>query len=258
MFSPLTLENSLLLACARTAPEVPRLQALVARGPDWPRLLRQVERWGLAPLVYTNLQPAAQSGHVPQPVMERLRHLYHRTRFTACAGASCCATLQRFAEANVPVIVLKGAALATLVYASPALRPMGDIDLLVHRRDQDRVEAVLRSLREAPPEPALGPERFALLDIRQHLLPAAAISDRRRLAAGAPPDRSVATLVLSPGSAPAWRSSWRRRAASWACAPCATSGYVLALRGRHQWRALVTRAAAYHGEGAVLLPASGA
>ena len=161
MSSPFTLENRLLLACARTEPDVQRIQALVARGPDWQAILRKTERWGLAPLVYTNLRQAVHSGQVPTPVAERLRHLYHRDTIHGVARRELLrATLLRFAEANVPVIVLKGAALATLVYPSPALRPMRDIDLLVHRRDLDRVEAVLRSLRDAAsPTRRLGSRR---------------------------------------------------------------------------------------------------
>ena len=130
--APLPLETALILACAHPAPDGQRLQALVAQGPAWPRLLRQVERWGLAPLVYTHLRQAAHSGHVPTPVVERLRHLYHRDTIHGVARRELLrATLRRFAEAGVPVIVLKGAALAALVYPSPALRPMRDLDLLV-------------------------------------------------------------------------------------------------------------------------------
>src|SRR5438105_1913808 len=78
MSSPLTLENRLILACARTDPEVDRIQDLVERGPDWQGILRKAERWGLAPLVYMNLRQAAPSGQVPKPVTDCLRHLYHR------------------------------------------------------------------------------------------------------------------------------------------------------------------------------------
>ena len=167
MSSPLTLENRLILACARTDPDGQRIQDLVERGPDWHAILRKIERWGLAPLVYTNLRQAVHSGQVPKPVAERLRHLYHRDTIHGVARRELLrTTLLRFAEASVPVIVLKGAALATLVYPSPALRPMRDIDLLVHRRDLDRVEAVLHSLRDAPAgaarrvfrSPAAGPQ----------------------------------------------------------------------------------------------------
>ena len=67
---PLTLEDSLILACARTDPDVHRIQELAERGPDWEAILRKVERWGLAPLAYTSLQLASRSGRVPGPVTE--------------------------------------------------------------------------------------------------------------------------------------------------------------------------------------------
>jgi hypothetical protein len=64
---------------------------------------------------------------------------------------------------------LKGAALATLVYKSDALRPTRRIELLVHRRDLARGETVLRSLREAPGAPVGGPQGYALLDVRHDI-----------------------------------------------------------------------------------------
>src|SRR5215470_2009713 len=143
MPSPLPLENCLILACARTDPDVQRIADLVQRGPDWQAILQKVERWGLAPLVYTNLRQVVQSGHVPKPVAEHLRHLYHRDVIHGVARRELLrVALLRFSEARVPVIVLKGAALATLVYPSPRLRPMRDLDLLVHRHDLNRAEAV--------------------------------------------------------------------------------------------------------------------
>ena len=54
--------------------------------------------------------------------------------------------LQAFQQDNIPVIVLKGAHLAALVYRHIALRPMCDIDLLVHRSDLERAAARLRDL----------------------------------------------------------------------------------------------------------------
>lgn len=209
MASLLTLENRLLLACARTAPDVTHVRELVGRGPDWQDILRKTERSSLAPLVYANLRQAVQSGHVPKLVGERLRDLYRRDTVHGIARRELLrATLLRFAEANIPVIVLKGAALATLVYLSPGLRPMRDIDLLVHRRDLDRVAAVLRSLKNPPPGfPSLGPENLSLLDIRHSIFnPSSA--EGMGAAAGIPIEEfwerarsaqieSVATLVLS-------------------------------------------------------------
>ena len=53
--------------------------------------------------------------------------------------------LRRFGTEDVPVVVLKGAALANTVYDDPSLRPMTDLDLLVHR---ESVQPALRILGE--------------------------------------------------------------------------------------------------------------
>jgi hypothetical protein len=78
MSSPLTLENRLILACARTDPDVEHVRDLVERGPDWQAILRKTERWGLAPLVYAGLRQVASSDRVPKPVTDCLRALLMR------------------------------------------------------------------------------------------------------------------------------------------------------------------------------------
>jgi hypothetical protein len=170
MWSPLTLENSLILATVRTEPDVRRICELVARSPQWPVIVRSAERWRVVPSVYLQLKQCAQAGRVPGPVMEGLKHLYYRETIRGFAQRELLrAALLRFAEASVPVIVLKGAALATLVYPSHARRPTRRIELLVHRRDLHRVEAVLRSLREAHGAPVGGPQSYDLIDVRHHI-----------------------------------------------------------------------------------------
>src|SRR4029453_4726832 len=46
-------------------------------------------------------------------------------------------------QARVPFLVLKGAALAHLVYGDPRLRPMRDVDLLIRKTDAGRALDVL-------------------------------------------------------------------------------------------------------------------
>jgi len=71
-------------------------------------------------------------------------------------------TLQSLENAGVPVILLKGAALAETVYPSIADRPMGDVDLLVHPADRDRARAALEAAGyRFVPEP---PQRFSPFD----------------------------------------------------------------------------------------------
>ena len=72
--------------------------------------------------------------------------------------------LRALSDASVPVIVLKGAALAETIYPSIAHRPMGDIDLLVRPQHLERAR---RTLEETGyrfvPEPE---ERFQPFDTR--------------------------------------------------------------------------------------------
>jgi hypothetical protein len=218
MSSLLTLETLLILACVRRDLDTERIQDLVKRGPDWHVILRGVERWSLAPLVYTSLRQADLTGQVPDPVAERLRHLYRRQTIHWIDQREVLReTLQRFSEAGVPAIVLKGAALATLVYPSPALRPTRKVDLLVRQSDAARVEALLKSMREAPASPAAAGDpglghrsrrRMSLLDVCTHFLnlrrpadrlPAAHISiDSFWWRARPAQIESVAALVFSP------------------------------------------------------------
>jgi Protein of unknown function (DUF5672)/Uncharacterised nucleotidyltransferase len=172
MSSPPALETLLILACVRRDLDAERIQELVKRGPDWHVILRAVERWSLAPLMYTSLQQADLTGQVPHPVAERLRHLYRRqTIHWIDQRAALQEMLRRFSEISVPAIVLKGTALATLVYPSPALRPTRKVDLLVRHRDAARAEALLKSMRDAPASPVTaggGTDRDAGLERRNH------------------------------------------------------------------------------------------
>lgn len=188
MSSPLTLENRLILACARTDPDAEAIRDLVERGPDWQGILRKAGRWGLAPLVYASLRQVAPFGGVPKPVTECLRHLYHRDTIHGVAKRELLrVTLLRFSEASVPVILLKGAALAALVYPSPTLRPIGDLNLLVHGHDLDRAGELLRGIEDMHNAiPYLAPGGFAVLDVRGDIRGRGGSADRLAAAARIP------------------------------------------------------------------------
>ncbi len=73
---------------------------------------------------------------MPKEVALALKTTYYQT---AANNAVLFKELDRilaaFAEAEIPVIVLKGAALAQTLYPDPGLRPMGDLDLFVRPED---------------------------------------------------------------------------------------------------------------------------
>ena len=101
----------------------------------------------VAPLLYERLANDASPANVPGDVLQRLREIYLMTGArNALLYRELGPVLQALQHDNIPVIVLKGAHLAALVYRHIALRPMSDIDLLVHRSDLERAVAKLHDL----------------------------------------------------------------------------------------------------------------
>ena len=159
MAALLTLENRLIFACARSEPDLDQLQDLVGRGPDWRAVVRKTTQWGLASLVYTSIRQLDAPGQAPAAAIEQLRHIYRLDTIHSVAQRELLGIgLARFAQASLPVVVLQGAALAALVYPAPNLRPIGDIDLLVHVADLAQAEALLAGVQaDYPSAPYLGP-----------------------------------------------------------------------------------------------------
>jgi hypothetical protein len=146
--------HELLLYCLRVVPDEMgdgRLEALSSS--DWDVLIEESGRYGVAPLLYRRLRTFHSDIPIPANVMGRLRHIYLQS-----AGRGMHLyhelgkVLGRLRQANIPVIVLKGAHLAELVYGNIALRPMSDVDVLVHEDDVMRVEAALLGMGFAPAE----------------------------------------------------------------------------------------------------------
>ena len=112
---------------------------------DWPALLRAATGHNLAPLLYHRLRAAGVQ--IPEAVRQPWQEAYlavaadNIRRFYELGHA-----LRVFHEAGIPVIALKGAHLAPLVYEKLALRPMCDVDLLVREGDLSRAEEQLRAL----------------------------------------------------------------------------------------------------------------
>ncbi len=98
---------------------------------------------GVAPLVYSVIR---DQGWLSAEAEQPLRMAYYQNaRRNVLLFRELGVVLQHLTAAGIPVIVLKGAALAHIVYANPAVRPMCDVDLLVREAD---VPAALRVLRD--------------------------------------------------------------------------------------------------------------
>jgi putative nucleotidyltransferase-like protein len=122
-------------------------QALAHPSFDWDRFTARVCAHGVAPLVAAQLQKMAMMDHLPPHVRAFLQSAYYRNaaRNTLLFGVVQ-EVLQACHHRGIAVILLKGAALAETVYPHPAVRPMGDIDLLVRPEALEAVDDSLTAL----------------------------------------------------------------------------------------------------------------
>jgi REP element-mobilizing transposase RayT len=120
---------------------------------QWDGLPDRAEAHGLVPLLYNHLQAAGIA--IPPTIKQQLQGYYmqhaHATRVRTQVLSDI---LTCFQAAGIDVLVLKGAALAHLVYPQPVLRPMRDIDILVRAEEVYRAYALLPSIGFTPPQGA--------------------------------------------------------------------------------------------------------
>ena len=147
-----TTHFQILARCA-AAPGSPGLDAAIANDPatrpSWEPLCEAAEHHGLEPLLLTRLQCAGVA--MPPSIALQLRGQWTRHAHAAGVRARVMGDVARaFEQASIPFLVLKGAALAQLVYDTPSLRPMRDVDLLLRVSDLRRADALLRGAGFAP------------------------------------------------------------------------------------------------------------
>ncbi|MFC1461897.1 nucleotidyltransferase family protein [Verrucomicrobiota bacterium] len=129
-FKP-NIDEAVLLASFPPA-DIPEAALDITGGFGWKEFLAAAHREGLAQLVYYNHRQPIKQGRIPPHAAAHLEKAY----FAVLARNTV--VLQKLAElsaalAGIDLIPLKGAFLASDVYASPGLRPFSDIDILVRR-----------------------------------------------------------------------------------------------------------------------------
>jgi hypothetical protein len=146
---------ALLALCARAQGHPTQYQHLreqAAKLTNWNTLPTEAENHGLTPLVYTQLQAAGVSipAEVQQQLQARAMQHSHANRVRAKTLAE---VLAAFQAAGIDALVLKGAALAYLVYPQPGLRSMRDVDVLVSKSRARQAQALLAELGFNAPLP---------------------------------------------------------------------------------------------------------
>ncbi len=111
---------------------------------DWESLLGAARRHGLSPLFYDALRPAKAHLVLPVGIEERLKRAYLGSAARNMRlYRELSHVLRGLNDEDIPVILLKGAHLAEGVYGNIALRPMGDVDILVKKSNLERAGDVL-------------------------------------------------------------------------------------------------------------------
>lgn len=148
-----------LVARPRLAPElgmeVARQAPLIQ---DWTTLLDLAEHHGVGPLLFRHLEAA--SVEPPRWVKRRLHaDLTRQRRANQVRFAALREILDACARAGIQVALLKGAALAPLIYEDIGLRPMNDLDLLVRDDQASEAQCLLAEIGFDAPPPMTGSSR---------------------------------------------------------------------------------------------------
>jgi putative nucleotidyltransferase-like protein len=114
---------------------------------DWERLLEYLRSHWIGPALYWHIRQLPDACRPPDSCMHTLHHLWLDAEVqTIRAGQQIRRVVEALEAVGIPVLLLKGPALARRVYPSPAMRQGSDIDLLIHYEDMERGEAVMAAL----------------------------------------------------------------------------------------------------------------
>jgi hypothetical protein len=142
----LSREDALLIHCARlelTEESRQAVKDILAEGVGWDFLLEKAGWHRISCLVSYHLRNPDLNTLVPQRILQQLQNLnYVSLGRNVLLQDSLSKLLSAFSQEGIPVIVLKGAALLGSVYQDISLRPMSDLDILIHPEDLDRAEAI--------------------------------------------------------------------------------------------------------------------
>ncbi len=131
---------------------------------DWNHLASRAHSEGVAPLVYWTFSKAGRLSSIPQETRNFLRVAYASVYMQNQAMFKELETLAHlFHEADIPVVVLKGACFALTIYPDIGLRPMGDLDLLVPASKLDEAVQIAETLGYAETLPEASPGLKELL-----------------------------------------------------------------------------------------------
>lgn len=122
-----------------------KIRELLANPLDWDYIIKKSLADGILPFVYNRIK--TNYDILPEETRNRLEKAYlkdtaYKTYLICEAGK----VLNSLNNASIPVLALKGIALAETIYSGTVSRSMGDIDILVRKKDLDTAKEKLLKL----------------------------------------------------------------------------------------------------------------
>lgn len=138
-----------------TASESQRARVLLGQAIDWPQFVQWANLHGVVALVRHNLLALEAISLVPRQSGRELEQAAAQIAFDGMVhGRQLAQVVAALCAAGIDPIVLKGHALADLVYEDPVYRPSADLDILVRRDELAPACAALQQIGCTLPAPA--------------------------------------------------------------------------------------------------------
>ena len=136
---------------------------------DWGQLVSKAQIQGLAPLMYWLLSKSGKFSSIPEPARNSLRLNYSVTWIKNQKILKDLESLAKiFKQADIPLVLLKGACFVLTIYPDIGLRPMDDLDILVPASRLSEAVQIAHSLGFGDKTPTV-PEAFpGLNDLLNH------------------------------------------------------------------------------------------
>ncbi len=143
-----TREILLLCTTARLAPAaIERISQILAKPVDWEYLIELGSFQGVIALVTHNLAASGLLSKVPQPYENKLKRIYHSTVYrNIILSTELASVISAFQLQGVETVCLKGIVLAEVLYGNAYVRPVADLDILVHPQDRLKAGSILTGL----------------------------------------------------------------------------------------------------------------
>jgi hypothetical protein len=111
---------------------------------EWEMLIQRAKAQNVAPLLYYRLANSNLINDIPKNISLQLHKTYLGTlSVNIRLYKELAKILKLLQDEGIPVITLKGIALAEIIYQNIALRPMSDIDLVIKSDDLNKINQIM-------------------------------------------------------------------------------------------------------------------